>query len=64
MVPIGGARRWERTATDATEGGGLERGGLGESLLSVWWRALVGALEEARGGDGAKSNGFEVERAG
>lgn len=51
-------------AADATEGGGLERGGLGEGVLSVRWRALVGALEEARGGDGAESNGFAVERAG
>jgi hypothetical protein len=47
-----------------TEGGGLERGGVGESLLTVRWRALAGALEEARGGDGAESNGFAVERAG
>ena len=64
MVPIGGASRWESRAADATEGGGLERGGVSESLLSVRWRALVGALEEARGGDGTESNGFAVKRAG
>jgi hypothetical protein len=63
LVPVRGARR-ESLAADATEGGGLERGGLGESLLSVRWRALVGALEEARGGNGAESNGFAVERTG
>jgi len=37
---------------------------VGERLLSVRWRALVGAVEEAGGGDGAESNGFAVERAG
>lgn len=64
MVPVGGGGWWEGRATDVTEGGGLERGGVGESLLTVRWRALAGALEEARGGDGAESNGFAVERAG
>lgn len=64
LVPVGGARWWESGATDATEGGGLERGGLGERLLTVRWRTLVGAVEEARGGNGAESNGFAMERAG